>query len=146
MNNGAGPRVYTEDMMEFESHVDPGLMGPSAKVVISKRALKDLEGVGRLTRRFLERTVRDELLAPTDSSKIELLRIDGEATGLYKVGVGNFTAVFKPLRGSEDNQLNLGRANVVERILPAGEVDSVLAKQLADTEAVATATKASASS
>lgn len=128
-----GRQSYTAPMKDLESPLDLELIGPSETVVISKRALEDLDGVGGLTRRFLERTVRDELLAPTDSSKIEPLEVGGEPSGHYTVSVGNFSAVFKPLDGGE-----AGHTRLVERVLPVNEVNSDVVRALGEPKAAGT--------
>jgi hypothetical protein len=106
----------------FREQLRRGISVPSGRVVLSDDAGRDLESLPRITRRLLERTVRDELLAPS-GSKIE--RIGAKGTGsspLYALPVGNFHAVFRPILEQDPAA---GEGRIVERIVPTSELSRV---------------------
>lgn len=94
-----------------------GRLGPSDEVVISEKANSDLKAVNGLTRRLLLRTLRDELLAPTTSSKIETA---GDRD-LYLVKIGDYSALFRP-----DAAYGGDGARIVERVVRSNDVGGVL--------------------
>lgn len=126
-------------MADFGEQVKQGIAPSSESVILSAQADKDLEGLGPITRRLLERTVRDELLSPASTAAFEPLSLRGQATDLFAVPVGRYRAVFRPLDDPEKGE----ERRFVERIVSSDDVESSLIDLIED-DAPATAEAAPA--
>lgn len=92
-------------------------LGPSNKVVLTDQADSDLENVGGLTRRFLTRTLQDELLSPNQGTAVAKVQV-GEGEGdWYTVEVGNYSALFRTQAEGAG-----GAVRLIERVVPSEEM------------------------
>ncbi len=81
-------------MAEPSWSVDADLGSGGLTVTFSDAASRDLRQLGWLTRRLVERTVKDELLAP--SGELQVRKV-GEEHGkqVYELPVGNFSVRYE---------------------------------------------------